>query len=244
MNKSEGDSSSTQYKTGRFLEELKQTFANLFPQNHSSLPTPNTVQLPMQMCTTSILHTRATFMAFVDAVIPSTLGALDLRVDDYLIWGLDHYSSIQGEWGMKTIELSSATAGIFDAAAMQLILSDNVKNPPDYSTFPEGGPFAALSFEDRFEAIHLLETSQVDMESLPSPYRNNIGFVKNILTNLHQMVMFGYYSEWFAYGATRLAPPENRRIERPYITWNFVNYPGPSLGYRDLRGFLVKKFTD
>jgi hypothetical protein len=244
MNKSEGESSSTQLQKGRFLEEIKHTLANLVSQNHSSLPTPNTAQLPMQMCTTSIPHTRATFMAFVDAVIPSTLGALDLRLDDYLIWGLDHYISIQGEWGLKNIQLSSATAGLLDAAAMQLILSSNVKKTPNYSTYPEGGPFAALSFDDRFEAIHLLENSQVDIESLPSPYRNNIGLVKNILTNLHQMVMFGYYSEWFAYGATRLAPPENRCIERPFLTWNFVNYPGPSLGYRGLRGFLVKKFTD
>lgn len=71
-----------------------------------------------------------------------------------------------------------------------------------------------------------------------------IGLVNNIISNLHQMVMLGYYSEWFAHGFTRLAYPENRQIERPFLTWDLVKYPGPSKGYRDLRGFLIKKIKN
>ncbi|WP_078427078.1 hypothetical protein [Alkalihalobacterium alkalinitrilicum] len=245
MNKPEEDSSSTQHKNSVFSDEFNHTLTHPFSKKHSSLSTTNTVQLPIQMMSTdSIPHTRATFMAFVDAVIPSTLGALDLRLDDFLIWSLDHNFSIQKEWGLKNIQLSHVTAQTFDAAALQLILSGNISEAPNYSNFPEGGPFAALSFADRFEAIHLLENSRVDLESLPSTYRNNIGLVKFTFTNLHQLVMLGYYSEWFSYGATRLAFPEERRIDRSYITWELIQYPGPALGYRDLRGFLVKKFKN
>lgn len=218
---------------------------NLVSPNHSSLSTSTPVYFPVKISKASSMpHTRATLMAFVDAVIPSTLGALDLRLDDYVIWALDHYISTQGEWGVKTIPLSTPTAEILDAAAIQLILSGDLKAPLNFSTYPDGGPFTALAPDDRFEAIHLLENGQVDMESLPSPYRNNIGLIKNIVTNLHQMVMIGYYSEWFAFGATRLATPEDRNFKRALMTWDFVNYPGPSMGYREFRGFLVDKFSD
>ncbi|MDQ0252701.1 hypothetical protein J2S74_000073 [Evansella vedderi] len=244
MNNFEETPNSTQDKKGTFLKEIKDTLTNFVSHNQPASSSSNRQQLPMQMGKPSIPHTKATFMAFVDVMIPSTFGALDLRLDDYVIWSLDHYISVQGNFGMENIQLSSATAGMLDAAAKQLIFSGNLKEIPNYSIHPEGGAFAALSFPDRLEVIHLLENGQVDMESLPLPYRNNIGFVKNILTNLHQMVMIGYYSEWFSHGATRIAPPENRRLERPFLTWYLVNYPGPSLGYRDLRGFLVKEFKE
>jgi hypothetical protein len=42
-----------------------------------------------------------------------------------------------------------------------------MKTPPNLSTSPDGGPFAALSPEDRFEAIHLLENLQVDLQISP-----------------------------------------------------------------------------
>ncbi|MFA9556796.1 hypothetical protein ACERII_05810 [Evansella sp. AB-rgal1] len=244
MNNTIDDSGSTSHKKGTFITEMKNTVANFVSENHSASPLSRMEQLPMQIGKKSLSQTRATFMAFVDVMIPSTFGALDLRLDDYVIWTLDHYISVQGNFGMDSIQLSSATAGMLDAAAKQLIFSGKVKKELNYSIYPEGGSFASLSFEDRLEAIHLLENAQVDMDSLPLPYRNNIGYVKNIVSNLHQMVMIGYYSEWFSLGATRLAPPENRVVERPFMTWNLVNYPSPSMGYRELRGFLVKEFKD
>ena len=56
--------------------------------------------------------------------------------------------------------------------------------------------------------------------------------------------MFGYYSEWFSLGSTRLAYPEDHRIERRRFLWDRLNYPGPSFGYRAVRGFLVDKFLE
>ncbi|MDT8861965.1 hypothetical protein N0O92_17285 [Alkalihalobacillus sp. MEB130] len=226
------------------FHEFKESLASLVSNQSSSLSQSRPIQLPLPTNQTSTAHTRATFMAFADAVIPSTNGALDLRLDDYLIWGLDHYISIQGQWGMNHIQLSAVTAEVLDAGATQLSLSQKVKEMPNPSIFPEGGPFSSLSVNDRFEAIYLLEQGEVDMESLPPPFQGNLGLVENILGNLHQMILLGYYSEWFSLGTTRLSPPENRRIERPFVTWDLVHYPGPAYGYRDLRGFLVKNFSE
>lgn len=234
-----------QQNNGDFLHHVKDFMVNLLPHQPSLMHEASISHVTAEMGKASgVPHTRATFMAFVDAVIPSALGALDLRVDDFLIWSLDHNISIHGEWGVRTIPLSAPTAGLLDAAAIQLIHSGAMKTPPNFSTLPDGGPFAALSPEDRFEVIHLLENSRVDLQVLPTPYKNNMGFVKFIVTNIHQLVMMGYYSEWFSFGSTRLAQPEDRSPKNQNITWKFVNYPGPSLGYREHRGFLVETFSD
>jgi hypothetical protein len=245
MDKLDGESQSNQPHEGHFIEQIKNMMTNLVSTEQSSPSVSTAVNLLVQMSeTVSIPHTKATFMAFVDAMIPSILGALDLRLDDYIVWTLDHYVSIQGEWSVKNVPLSSQTARILDIAAFQLITSGNVKVSPDFSTNPDGGPFAALSPDDRFEAIRLLENLQVDLEILPSPYRNNAGLIENVVTSLHQMVMFGYYSEWFSLGSTRLAYPEDHRLERQRFIWDSLNYPGPSFGYRAVRGFLVDKFSE
>lgn len=185
-------------------------------------------------------HTRETIMAFVDAVMPSTLGGLDLRMDDFIVWMLDHYLSIYGEDGIKTVPLSTPTAELLDVAAAQLMMADRLTALPEPKTYPNGGPFATLLPEDRFQALSLLENLQVDLESLPVPYRFNTGLVENIINALHQMIHLGYYSEWHAFGATRVSAPEDRKLERNTITWDLVHYPGVSVGYRELRGFLLE----
>ncbi|HLS08881.1 hypothetical protein [Lentibacillus sp.] len=189
-------------------------------------------------------HKKATFMAFVDAVIPPPWGGVAIQLDDYLIWILDHHISVQENLSVKTVLLSAPTALMLDAAATQLMALKGMKRSPDLLTFPQKGAFAALVPNDRFEAIRLLETLQIDLEALPSPYRNNANLVKNIVTFLHQMTMFGYYSEWVTYGSTRLAYPEDRELEGRSFTWDLAGYPGVSCGYRALRGFPVVEFAD
>ncbi|QKY70654.1 hypothetical protein [Lentibacillus sp. CBA3610] len=189
-------------------------------------------------------HKKATFMAFVDAVIPPPLGGVSIQLDDYLVWILDHHISMQEKLSVKTVLLSTPAAAMLDASATQLMALKGMKTSADLPTYPQEGAFAALWPSDRFEAIRLLETLQIDLEALPSPYRNNADLVKNIVTFLHQMAMFGYYSEWFAYGSTRLAYPEDRVLEGRSFTWDLVDYPGVSYGYRALRGFPVVEFTE
>lgn len=69
--------------------------------------------------------------------------------------------------------------------------------------------------------------------------KNNAGLVLNITDAINRLVMFGYYSEWSGYGTTRLAPPTRRRLEEFPVGWTQSAYPGPSYGYRELRGFLL-----
>jgi hypothetical protein len=228
-----------------FFEQIKDMMNPASSAKPSSLPATAAVKIPIQTIDKlNAANTKAAFMALADAIIPSTFGALDLRIDEYIIWTLDHFVSIQGEMNRKNIPMASPTARILDIAAIQLIDSGKVTASPNFFTYPDGGPFAALSPADRFEAIRLLENLQVDLEVLPSPYQNNAGLVKNIVTSLHQTVMFGYYSEWFSLGSTRLAYPEDHRFERQPFLWESMDYPGPSYGYRAVRGFLIDQFSE
>jgi hypothetical protein len=60
-----------------------------------------------------------------------------------------------------------------------------------------------------------------------------------IIDYLNRGTMFGFYSEWPAYGTTRLATPTLRRLEYFPIGWRQTGYPGVSLGYRAFRGQLM-----
>lgn len=227
-----------------FLDQVKNKITNMGLQEESSPSKSTAASLPTVPMNANFPNTKAAFMAFADAVIPSTLGALDLRIDDYMVWLLDHSLSIKGEWSVERVPLSSETARILDIAAIQLIASGKIKESANYSTYPDGGPFAALSAADRFDAIRLLENTEIDLQVLPPPFRNNGGLVIYIVTSLHQAVLFGYYSEWFSLGSTRLAFPEDHRFERQPFLWESLNYPGPSCGYRAVKGFLVDKFLE
>lgn len=198
------------------------------------------------------LHTRATFQALVHAIIPDAfwiaisgviqrIGILDLKVYEYIIWTLDHSLTIPIKQQLNLIHtsMSKSTAQLLDAAATQLVWSGQVKYPLDVCTFLGGGSFAALLRGDRLRVLALLDGLKIDLGSLPVPYQNNPGLIRNMMDVLNQLTMFGFYSEWSAYGTTRLLPPDYRRMECFPIGWIQAGYPGPAFGYRDFRGFLV-----
>ncbi|WP_163971098.1 hypothetical protein [Oceanobacillus halotolerans] len=99
--------------------------------------------------------------------------------------------------------------------------------------------FSHLSRKDRIQTLAALENLEIDLFLLPSPFQNNAGLVKYVTDALNRFSMFGYYSEWLAYGSTRLYPPNHRQLEFFPFSWQQVGYPGVSLGYRDFRGFLL-----
>ncbi|QGQ46004.1 hypothetical protein [Metabacillus sediminilitoris] len=167
--------------------------------------------------------------------------ALDLSVYEYIIWILDHSISIPIEMQLQLVHptFSKSTAQLLDVAAAQLIQTGQVKYPLNVCAFSGGGPFASLMESDRLKAITLLERLELNLENLPSPYQNNPGLIQNMMDVLNQLTMFGHYSEWNAYGSTRLLPPESRRIEYFPPGWIEVQYPGPAFGYRDFRGYLM-----
>lgn len=187
-------------------------------------------------------QTKATFRAWVDAIVPKT--ALDLHSDEYQIWALDHLLSLKIVIKNFNIYLANATAEMLNVAARQLIYTGGNKKPINPEKVPKEGTFAALEPNDRFRAVTLLEQLQVDLASLPIPFRNNPGFIHAITAVLTLLTTIGYYSEWSGYGSTRLKTPEKRKIEHFPTGWKQVGYPGPSMGYHALRGYLIDEFTE
>lgn len=198
-------------------------------------------------------YIRSTFQALVHAIIPPHLryknclgtvqvaGALELHVYEYVIWILDHSITRPVKEQLKLVNgsMSKATAELLDAGAVQLIQKGQLLFPLNVTAFPYGGPFSALSPIDRLRAITLIEQLDINLEDLSIPYKNNPGLVRNMMDVLNELPLFGQYSEWTAYGTTRLFSPENRRVEHFPLGWFQTGYPGPSFGYRDFRGFLA-----
>ncbi|NRD79720.1 hypothetical protein HPT25_20380 [Bacillus sp. BRMEA1] len=194
--------------------------------------------------------TVATFLALVEAIVPNTpelsifgveqtVGAVELCLHEYLIWEMDHFIAISFGISPTVFPLAAPTAKMLNAGAAQFISSGWERNFP-YYPISQGCPFAALSAVDRLQVMANLEQLQADLGALPPPYQYNGGFVKFIVDYLNRATMFGFYSEWSAYGTTRLLPPDQRVLNYFPISWEQVGYPGVSLGYRDFRGFLLQ----
>ncbi|MUT68611.1 hypothetical protein [Paenibacillus sp. NEAU-GSW1] len=194
-------------------------------------------------------YTVATFRALVEAIVPNTpelavfgaeqtTGAAEQGVQDYLIWELDHTLALFFGMHLTNFPLSAPTAGMLNAGAVQLVASGQALQAPNHTQW-EISPYSAISPLDRIRVLAMLEELKVDLGALPPPYRGDGGLVKFIVDYLNRATMFGFYSEWPAYGTTRLAAPTERRLEYFPIGWRQAGYPGVSLGYRALRGFLL-----
>lgn len=175
-------------------------------------------------------------------MLPSTNqfghSAIDFKIHEYVINGLNKNISIQNQLHHRVVPLAHPTAIMLDAAATQLVNAHQV-HPFAHSPFPGGGMFSYLSRKDRIRTLSSLENLHIDLNVLPSPFKNNAGMVKFVTDALNRFSMFGYYSEWPAYGTTRLNPPDYRTLEFFPPGWQQAGYPGVSLGYRDFRGFLL-----
>lgn len=186
------------------------------------------------------IYTRLTFQALVDAIIPPTLrpaeaggvefaaGALQLCLDQYVIGNTDHSQFVPVDGGVPE-PLSLSTARMLNVGAK-------------YGSFPGSGDgmFYSLSREDRLRTLDSLDRLIVPLSLLPLPFRNNPALVQTMIDTLNQLTMFGYYSEWFGYGTTRLFPPDCRQLEFVPPGWRLCGYPGPAFGYRDFRGFVLR----
>jgi len=200
--------------------------------------------------------TKSTFNALVNAIIPRTpetsekQGSIQLseavasHTDEYEIWSLDHFLSLDISILNFSIYLANATAKMLEMASKQLIDSKKNKEPINFTILLEEGAFAALASNDRFRAITLLEQNKVDITLLPIPFRNNPGFIFAITGGIAMFATIGYYTEWSGYGSSRMNTPEKRKLEHFPIGWKQVGYPGPSKGYHAFRGYLVEESTE
>ncbi|MCZ8512786.1 hypothetical protein O9H85_10235 [Paenibacillus filicis] len=195
-------------------------------------------------------QTITTFRALVEAIIPNTpisasygpeqsAGALELGVHEYMIWELNHSLSLFVGYYLAEIPLAASTAMLLNDGAAQYIASGKAQDPQFFAVW-RGSSFASLSPRDRIRVLAMLEQLDVDLGTLPPPYRNDGGLITFIVDFLNRGPMFGFYSEWSAYGSTRLKTPTERRLEYFPISWKQAGYPGVSKGYRALRGFLLK----
>ncbi|MBD0381051.1 hypothetical protein [Paenibacillus sedimenti] len=194
-------------------------------------------------------QTVTTFKALVEAIVPSSpayaiygeayaAGAVDLCIHEYMIWELDHNLSLFLGYYLEDIPMAAPTAMLLNDGAAQYIASGKALDPQFYAVWG-GGPFASLSPRDRIRVLAMLEQLDIDLGTLPPPYKDDGGLITFIVDYLNRGTMFGFYSEWSAYGSTRLKTPEERRLEYFPISWKQVGYPGVSKGYRALRGFML-----
>ncbi|WP_338554951.1 hypothetical protein [Paenibacillus sp. KS-LC4] len=193
--------------------------------------------------------TIATFRALVEAIVPNTpalamygaeqaAGAVDLHIHEYMIWELDHSLSLFLGTHLTIITLAAPTAQLLNSGAVELVTSGRAQHAPNHAIWGSS-PYAALSPIDRIRVLAMLEQLDVDLGVLQPPYQYNGGNVRFIVDFLTRQTMFGNYSEWSAYGKTRLVTPTERRLEYFPISWKQVGYPGVVPGYRALLGYKL-----
>lgn len=204
----------------------------------------------MQLGQEQLDYVRENFYALTDALLPSVdvkgeqvpavvSDYTDLDVHSYLIDALDNYVSVQMQLNQKTLVLSYPTALMLDIAATELLRSNRITDS-FYPTFEVERTFAYISKTNRLKTLTALENLEIDLFLLPNPFKNDGGLVKHVVDALNRFALFGFYSEWSAYGSTRFLPPQARQLEFFPWSWKQVGYPGVAYGYRDFRGFLLK----
>jgi hypothetical protein len=190
--------------------------------------------------------TYETFRALVAAIVPAspelgaeqTAGAVDLHVHEYMIWEMDHTLALMFGISLTIFPLAAPTAQMLNVGAVQYVAGGNAQAAPNNQVWAVS-PFAALSPADRIRVLSMLEKLQIDLGLLPPPYKDDGGFLTFIIDYLNRGTMFGNYSEWSAYGTTRLNTPTQRRLEHFPVGWRQVGYPGVSSGYRAFRGYVL-----
>lgn len=191
------------------------------------------------------LSTLTTFRALVAALVPNTpelsvfgteqtYGAAELGVHEYLIWELDHSLLLVADGGLANIPLSASTAILLNAGAIQLLNTGQAQCQPNLSIW-HLSPFASLNPMDRIRVMQLLGDAQIEPGPLPPPYGSKIWIV-SMVSFLNRHTMFGNYSEWSAYGSTRLMTPIDRRLHYFPVSWSQAGYPGVQPGYRVYMG--------
>jgi hypothetical protein len=209
-------------------------------------------------------HTRVTFRAVVDAVLPETpaLGAdiapehvpggLAIDLDEFVIsyidngfqFGLPHV----GPHG--NLPLADPVAQALDSAALTLLDRGENTVPssdehvygllkPDETVRASAiGPFARLSRRDRLRAIAILDEVEITLSlGAGDLFEFDAGLVGQLVVGFTEMI---YYSEWAGYDDFDRPPSERVHPNDPTAvqSWRQTGYPGFANGYAALRGYL------
>ncbi len=212
-------------------------------------------------------HTRVTFRAIVDAVVPETPeladelgpehgpGGLAVDLDDFAItfvddgfqFGLPHV----GTHG--NIPLADPVAHLLDTAALTLLeRGDNEDepsidralsllgpaDPPPEEVRDAVGPFAELSPRDRLRAVGIIDEFEIDV----SPAEDELfeldgGLIGQLVVGFTELI---YYSEWQGYDDFTKPPSERVHSSDAGAvqSWGQTGFPGFANGYAALRGYV------
>jgi hypothetical protein len=191
-------------------------------------------------------HTRGTFAALVDAVVPETPeladrgeehvpGGLDVELEGAVIDRVNNFLETHGAAAAVTdaVPLAPAVATLLDVAAIELLIrrrAEDGLNTPDEEF--SRGVFSRLSRADRLRALRLLEDEGV-VARLAERYDSaSLGAVQFLASSLPILIEFVYYSE--------LTGEEGEGS----LGWEQTGYPGPAEGYAVGMGYEVEAFEE
>lgn len=212
-------------------------------------------------------HTRVTFAAAVDAVVPRTPeldhlgeehvpGGLQAGLERYFVTYVNDLFSNPKPAGEsdRDMRLAEPVAGVLDEAATELLARGENERPPSLSqvrdllnrsaTLAEAvdaaaaGPFARLARRDRVRALSLFDEERKEFDTAALP-GPVVESDAGIVPNL--VVAFAaviYYSEWQGYEDFTVAPSEREFLgEGAVQSWRQTDFPGFADGYAAFRGY-------
>ncbi|WP_178916179.1 hypothetical protein [Natronomonas gomsonensis] len=193
-------------------------------------------------------HTRGTFAALVDALVPETPdladrgdehvpGGLAVGLEEEIIDRVNNFQEADGALaaaGYDATPMAPAVAVLLDTAAAELLVrrrSANGFNSPAEEF--AGGPFSRLSRQDRLRALRLLEDEGVFPRLADRFDSAALGTIQFLASSLPILVEFVYYSEVTADDG-----------EERSLGWRQADYPGPADGYAVGMGYEVEEFEE
>ncbi|WOO36769.1 hypothetical protein R2R35_23760 [Anaerocolumna sp. AGMB13020] len=171
-----------------------------------------------------------TMQALVDVIIPRSpelarefgiiqyYGGLDEYVDEYMVLTLQN----------QYFPLAAFVVDILDTVAY-------LRETEEDRDYQQSHRFFEASEELRLEALGFIREYAKESENIPPILADSADMLMNIYSMLIRFPMMGFYSEWSGYGSTRLYPPSERVLQYRPVSWEQIDYPGPSNGYHALR---------
>ncbi len=171
-----------------------------------------------------------TMQALVDVIIPRSpelarefgmiqyYGGLDEYVDEYMVLTLQN----------QYFPLAAFAVDILDTVVY-------LRGTEEDSEYKQLYRFLEAPEELRLDALGFIREYAQSPENIPPILLDSADMLMDIYSMLIRFPMMGFYSEWSGYGSTRLYPPSERVLQYRPLSWEQIDYPGPSYGYHALR---------
>lgn len=212
-------------------------------------------------------HTRVTFAAAVDSIVPPTPelgaelgdehapGAAAIGLSEYLITYVNNLFSNVNPVGDETgnLRLAEPVAAAMDEAATELVAEGENREPPSLSYTREfleddptaeeavdaaaGGPFARLSRRDRLRALAEFDEPEKTFDTAGFPGPMYEWNTGLVATLVVAFSEVLYYSEWDGYETYRQPPSERTYDPDGVQSFDQTGFGGFVDGAAALRGY-------